>query len=87
MRNIPFKRLNMYHKHRISMLYNMASNLIIHERIRTTLGKARSLAYLMNNIFKKSYKMDTPALKKARSIIRLPIAYSKLMNGLIDKYR
>lgn len=87
MRLIPYKRLNMYYKHRVSVLYNMASNLIIHERIRTTLGKARSLAYLMNNLFKKIAPMDTHSQKKAKFIVRIPLAYKKLMNGLVEKYR
>lgn len=87
MRLIPYQRLNMYYKHRIAMLYNMASNLIIHERIRTTLGKAKSLAYLMNNLFRIASPMDTPARKKVKVIVRIPMAYQKLMNGLVDKYR
>jgi large subunit ribosomal protein L17 len=65
----------------------MASNLIIHERIRTTLGKARSLVYLMNNLFKKIAPMNIPAQRKAATIVRIPLAYKKLMNGLVDKYR
>jgi len=69
------------------MLYSMASNLIIHERIRTTLGKARSLVFLMNNLFKKIAPMDSHAEKKAKTIVRIPLAYKKLFNGLVEKYR
>jgi len=65
----------------------MASNLIIHERIRTTYGKAKSLAYLMNNLFKCIAPMDNNSLIKARKVVRLPLAYKKLMNGFLDKYR
>jgi len=77
----------MYYKHRVSMLYNMASNLIIHEKIRTTYGKAKSLAYLMNNLFKTLAPMDSHAKRKANTIVRIPLAYKKLMNGLLERYR
>lgn len=87
MRIIPFKRLNMYHKHRVSMLYNMASNLIIHERIKTTYGKAKSLAFLINRVFRIGRNIDILAKRNIRSILRIPTAYNKFFNGLLEKYR
>ena len=41
----------------------------------------------MNNLFKKISPMDTHSQKHARTIVRIPLAYKKLMNGLVDKYR
>ena len=69
------------------MLYNMASNLIIHERITTTLGKAKSLAYLINHVFKRGFKLDISAKRKIKQILRIPSAYNKFVHGLLDKYR
>jgi len=65
----------------------MASQLIQHERITTTRGKAKGLVCLINNIFKRSSKMDSPAIRYLKSRVRIPSAFDKITNGLIDKYR
>jgi ribosomal protein L17 len=65
----------------------MASQLIQYERIRTTRGKAKGLVCLINHIFKKTSKMDSIAKRYLRSRVRIPIAYEKMLNGLMEKYR
>lgn len=87
MRILQSRGLNMNSKHRLSMFHNMASQLIQHERIRTTRGKAKGLVCLINNIFKKGSKMDPIAKLYLQSRVKIPSAYNKITNGLIDKYR
>jgi ribosomal protein L17 len=87
MRILQSRGLNMNSKHRLSMFHNMASQLIQYERIKTTRGKAKGLVCLINHIFKKSSKMDSIAKRYLRSRVRIPTAYNKILNGLVDKYR
>ena len=45
-----FNRLSRNPKHRIALLRNLATSLIIHERIKTTLPKAKELKRFAENV-------------------------------------
>lgn len=53
-----FNKLSRTHAHRRQMLANMASSLILHKRIQTTLAKAKALRLYVEPLLTKS-KEDT----------------------------
>lgn len=58
-----FNKLSRTHAHRRQMLANMASSLILHKRIQTTLAKAKALRVYVEPLLTKS-KDDTTASRR-----------------------
>ncbi|MDE7148856.1 MAG: 50S ribosomal protein L17 [Bacteroidales bacterium] len=58
-----FNKLSRTHAHRRQMLANMASSLILHKRIQTTLAKAKALRVYVEPLLTKS-KEDTTASRR-----------------------
>lgn len=58
-----FNKLSRTHMHRRQMLANMASSLILHKRIKTTLAKAKALRVYVEPLLTKS-KDDTTASRR-----------------------
>jgi len=53
-----FNHLSRTHEHRAAMLSNMATSLIVHKRIKTTVAKAKALQKYVDPLITKS-KSDT----------------------------
>lgn len=61
--NNKFNHLGRQHSHRASMLANMATSLIMHKRITTTLPKAKALRMYVEPLITKA-KEDTTASRR-----------------------
>ncbi|RLN90630.1 hypothetical protein BBJ28_00012964 [Nothophytophthora sp. Chile5] len=64
----------------------MATQLIEHERIRTTLPKAKELRRIAEQVVTLAKKGDFNAKKRAEAIIRTPEAVTKLFDVVGPRY-
>lgn len=66
----------------------MVTSLIEHERIKTTLGKAKALQPFANKVLKMAIKGNDnkKTMSKLCGIVKTPAAYKKLINDLAPRY-
>ena len=77
--NKSFNHLGRKSSHRKAMLANMASSLIMHKRIETTLAKAKALRVYVEPLITKS--KDEAIL--ANIALRWPLLRPKWLNDLL----
>lgn len=80
------KKLNRTSTHRSAMLKNMATSLILHEQITTTLAKAKLLRPVVEKLVTLGKKADLNARRRLFSLLRSELSVSKLVNILADRY-
>ena len=86
-KRINFRKLGRTPTHKWAMLRNMVTSLIEHERIVTTLPKAKELQSLAEKIITTAKKPDKiHARRQANKIVRTPEAQTKLINVLGPRY-
>lgn len=86
-KRINFRKLGRTPTHKWAMLRNMVTSLIEHERIVTTLPKAKELQSLAEKIITTAKKPDKlHARRQANKIVRTPEAQTKLVNVLGPRY-
>ncbi|CEG42055.1 ribosomal protein l17 [Plasmopara halstedii] len=83
---VAFRKLSRTSAHRQAMLRTMVTQLIEHERIRTTLPKAKELRRVADKVVTLAKQGDDPARKRAQSIIRTPEALNKLFDIVGPRY-
>lgn len=64
----------------------MVNQLITHERIRTTLPKAKELRRVADQVVTLAKQGDVPARKRAEAILRTPEAVDKLFDVFGPRY-
>ena len=85
-KRIAFRKLGRTSKHRWAMLRNMVTSLIKHERIVTTLPKAKELQRVGDKIIKFAKRGDLHSRREADKIIREKPVLSKLFEVLGPRY-
>ena len=83
---IAHRKLNRTHSHRRAMFANMASSLIEHEQIITTLPKAKELAPIMDKLITLAKRGDMHGRRQAMSKIRDETQVKKLFDVLGGRY-
>jgi large subunit ribosomal protein L17 len=83
---IGFRKLGKTTKHRKAMLRNMVTSLIHHERITTTVPKAKELRRKAEQMVTLGKKGDLAARRRAASYLRDQRSLSKLFTVLADRY-
>jgi large subunit ribosomal protein L17 len=81
------RKLNKTTSHRKAMMANMASSLIRHEQITTTLPKAKELKPFFERLVTLAKKGDLAARRLAISRIRDKDAVGKLFSTLGERYK
>ena len=80
------RKLGVTSTHRIAMLRNMATSLLKHEQITTTLPKARELRPYVERIITLGKRGDLNARRQAAAQIRDPLVVRKLFDTLAPRY-
>lgn len=80
-------RLSRSTSHRVAMMRNMVTSLIEHERIETTLAKAKQLRGLADRMVTLGKDGSLPARRRALSIVRKKDAVSKLFTTLAERFK
>jgi large subunit ribosomal protein L17 len=80
-------RLGRTSSHRKAMMRNMVTSLIEHERIVTTVAKAKELRRLADRMITLAKRGDLHARRQALAVIRDKRVVAKLFNELGGEYR
>ena len=81
-----YRKLNRTHEHRKAMFANMASSLIEHEQIKTTLPKAKELKRIIDKVITLGKRGDLHARRQALASIKQEAAVKKLFDTLGPRY-
>tara|TARA_B100001057_G_scaffold68658_1_gene62384 strand:+ start:964 stop:1503 length:540 start_codon:yes stop_codon:yes gene_type:complete len=80
-----FNHLSRKAPHRKSMLSNMASSLILHKKIETTVAKAKALRKHIEPILTRSKSDTTHSRRLVFSLLNDKAAVSELFNNISEK--
>jgi large subunit ribosomal protein L17 len=83
-KNLGYRKLSKTGSHRRSMFSNMASSLILNEKIKTTVYKAKELRRVVDKIItcaKNSKHVQV------RRVIKDKVAYNKIFDVLAPRYK
>eukprot|EP00980_Cylindrotheca_fusiformis_P002272 scaffold523_cov101-Cylindrotheca_fusiformis.AAC.10 len=86
-KRIAFRKLNRTPSHKWSMLRNMVSSLIEHERIVTTVAKAKEVRYLADQMVTLAKGQDLHSRRRAAAVVRGDWTVSKLFDVLGPRYK
>ena len=81
-----YRKLNRTHEHRKAMFANMASSLIIHEQIKTTLPKAKEMKRIIDKVITLGKRGDLHARRQALAILKQEAAVKKLFDTIGPRY-
>ena len=82
-----YRKLNRTHEHRKAMFANMATSLIEHEQIKTTLPKAKELRRVIDKLITLGKRGDLHARRQALASIKQEAAVAKLFATLGERYK
>jgi len=82
-----YRKLNRTHEHRKAMFANMASSLIVHEQIKTTLPKAKELKRIIDKLITFGKRGDLHARRLSAAQLKQDAAVSKLFAVLGPRYK
>ncbi|KAA8517304.1 hypothetical protein F0562_017597 [Nyssa sinensis] len=82
-----FRKLNRPTGHRISMLRTMVSQLVKHERIETTVAKAKEVRRLADNMVQLGKEGTLCAARRAAAFVRGDDVIHKLFTELAYRYK
>lgn len=82
-----YRKLGRDSSHRRAMLRNMATSLVLHERIETTVPKAKELRGIVDRMITLGKKGDLHARRMAASYLFDDEAVSKVFGDLADRFR
>ncbi|XP_022884490.1 uncharacterized protein LOC111401135 isoform X1 [Olea europaea var. sylvestris] len=82
-----FRKLNRPTGHRMSMLRTMVSQLVKHERIETTVAKAKEVRRLADNMVQLGKEGSLCAARRAAAFVRGDDVLHKLFTELAYRYK
>lgn len=86
-KRIGFRKLGRTSSHRWAMLRNMVTSLINHERIVTTVPKAKELRRVAEKVITQAKQNSIHSRRQADKIVREPAALTKLFEVLGPRYQ
>lgn len=81
------RKLGMKTEHRLSMLRNMATSLIEHGRVRTTITRAKEVRRVVEKMITLGKRGDLNARRAAARILRGNATLQKLFNEIAPRYK
>lgn len=81
------RRLGMKSSHRRAVLRNMTTSLLLHERINTTLGRAKELRRLVDQMITLGKRGDLHARRQAASFLFNDEATAKVFDSLAKRFK
>jgi len=81
------RKLNVTSTHRAAMFRNMATSLLKHEQITTTLPKAKELRPYVERIITLGKRGDMHARRQAYAVIMDQKVVDKLFSTIADRYK
>ncbi len=82
-----YRKLGRKSEHRRALLRNMATSLLLHERINTTLPKAKELRSVVEKIITMGKNGDLGSRRRAASYIFDSVAVDKVFGDLAARFQ
>jgi large subunit ribosomal protein L17 len=82
-----YRKLGRDSSHRRAMLRNMATSLVLHERIQTTLPKAKELRSIIDKMITLGKRGDLHARRLASSYLFDDAAVAKVFSDLAKRFK
>lgn len=82
-----YRKLNRTSTHRKAMFANMATSLITHEQITTTLPKAKELRRVVDRLITQGKKGELHNRRQAFAYLRDDAAVAKLFGAIAERYK
>ncbi len=83
---VGYKRLSMKSAHRRTLLRNMATSLLRHERITTTLVKAKELRGVVDHVITLGKRGDLHAIRQVSSFLYDDDVTKKVFSDLSKRF-
>ena len=81
-------KLNMQRDHRALLLRNMATSIILYEKVKTTIARARQVRPIVEDLITKAKTKDTRnAIRQIAKVIMDPNASKKLLEVLKERFK
>lgn len=84
---IGHRKLGKKTQHRLAMFSNMATSLIMHERIQTTMPKAKDLRRVVERLVTKGKNGDLNSRRLANSFLRNDESVKKLFDDVAVRFK
>ena len=85
---VKSKKLNRDEAHLDSMLRNLATSVILYEKVKTTQSKAKMIKPIVEKLISKSKKQSLPvAMRSLNKYLTDKNASKKLTRELLDRYK
>ena len=81
-----FRKLGRDSAHRWAMMRTMVTQLIEHERIQTTVAKAKELRKIADRVVTYAKRGTLSARRRATAVVRTDAAMQKLFTELAERY-
>lgn len=86
-KNYNKKKLSVTSSHRMAILRNMATSLLLHEKIKTTFVRAKEVASFSERIITLARPLDLNAKKAVARVIKDEQVRKKLFDVLVPRYK
>jgi len=83
---VDHRKLGRHTSHRKALLRNLATSLVLSERIETTVPKAKELRRLADELITLGKEGTLAARRRAAAILQVPEAVQKLFSGLAARF-
>ncbi|HEY4715722.1 MAG TPA: 50S ribosomal protein L17 [bacterium] len=84
---IDHRKLGMKTAHRLSVLRNLLTALIVYEKINTTVARAKELRRVAEKVISIGKEGSLSARRRAMQLLRSPKAMKKLFDELAKRYQ
>lgn len=84
---VDHRKLGRTQSERRALLRNLVTSLILHERLETTLPKAKELRRLADRMITWGKKGTLHARRQAARVLQTEVALQKLFNGLAARFK
>lgn len=80
--------MNMQRDHREALLRNLATSIILFEKVKTTVARAKQVRPIVEGLITKAKtKSSVVAIRQINQIVQDPNAGKKLLEVLKDRYK
>jgi large subunit ribosomal protein L17 len=79
-------KLGITSSHKKALFRNLARELFLHEKIMTTLPKAKELVSYSEKLLTKAKKADLSAIRAISSVINSKVVVKKIFSVLVPRY-
>ncbi|MFH1378715.1 MAG: 50S ribosomal protein L17 [bacterium] len=81
-----WRKLSRTPNHREALMRNMAVQLLLHEKIKTTLPKAKELKRYIDRVITRSKKMDLAARRYISTVVTNAAVQKKIFDVIAPRY-